>query len=703
MVVKEGAFFYLRGHLFPPSVTDDHDLRPLVATGLESLALHAPGRHRGLRRGGAAFAAAMRVVDRVHRHAAHRRPHAAPAHAAGLADRFQVVLGVAGLADGGAAVDVHLADLPRAQAQLRVQAFAREHLHAGPGRARKLRALAWQHFHAMHDRADGNVAQRQRVARLDRRIRAGHELRARLHALRRDDIAALAVGVEQEREVRAAVRVVLQALHFGRNRVLVAAPVDDAQVVLVAAALMAGRDAAVRVAPAAPDLRARKRPVRITLVQLGGDDLHEGPATGRGGLDLEERHGGSWLLRGREVDFLALGEPHVGLLPALLAADGAAEAALLALDVRDGDALDLGLEHELDRRLDLRLGGVVGDAEHVLAVPVRDKSALLRHHRREHHVHEAVDREAPRGRCGALRCLFRLLFLGRLPGFAHRFGIHFRISSSFATAPLVSTTFGKRTRATGLALRTDMTSTLRRLRADSIRFSSMASSVVMTSSSSNPSDFTFCARSLVFGASTLNSSTTRSRSSRASCDRIAAIPARYILRFTFWLKFSSGEFGKILPPPRHSGLEVMPARARPVPFCRHGFLVEWFTAPRSFCARDPMRALAWKAITSWCTSASLKSRAKTWSVAWTVPAAPLLPIILSSIASTLRRRRAFAWLRRRLRRGDGAVCRLRRGPGRALSRGLGRLRLDRRSLAFYGQAHHHVAAVRTRHRALDEE
>ena len=53
------------------------------------------------------------------------------------------------------------------------------------------------------------------------------------------------------------------------------------------------------------------------------------------------------------------------------------------------------------------------------------------------------------------------------------------------------------------------------------------------------------------------------------------MPARYILRFTLCVKFSSGEFGKILPPPRHSGLEVMPARARPVPFWRQGFLVEW--------------------------------------------------------------------------------------------------------------------------------
>src|SRR5690348_15708463 len=99
--------------LFHSTVTNDHDLRALVLARLVSLRLHAPRRHGGLRRGGAAFAAAVRMVDRVHRHAAHRRPHAAPAYAPGLADRFEVVLGVAGLADRCPAVDVDLADLPR--------------------------------------------------------------------------------------------------------------------------------------------------------------------------------------------------------------------------------------------------------------------------------------------------------------------------------------------------------------------------------------------------------------------------------------------------------------------------------------------------------------------------------------------------------------------------------------------------------------
>ena len=66
------------------------------------------------------------------------------------------------------------------------------------------------------------------------------------------------------------------------------------------------------------------------------------------------------------------------------------------------------------------------------------------------------------------------------------------------------------------------------------------------------------------------------------------MPARYILRFTFCEKFSSGEVGKILPPPRHSGLLAWPARARPVPFCAHGFLCDLLMSARPFCARVPL-------------------------------------------------------------------------------------------------------------------
>jgi hypothetical protein len=65
------------------------------------------------------------------------------------------------------------------------------------------------------------------------------------------------------------------------------------------------------------------------------------------------------------------------------------------------------------------------------------------------------------------------------------------------------------------------------------------------------------------------------------------MPARYILRFTFCEEILFGQARKILPPPRHNGLFAWPARARPVPFCAHGFLCDLLTSLRAFCLRVP--------------------------------------------------------------------------------------------------------------------
>src|SRR5262245_35895159 len=83
---------------------DDHRVRALVLARLVALGEHRPRRYRVAGRGLLALAAAVRVIDRVLRHAAHRGAHAAPAHAPGLADGLERMLLVAHLADGGAAV-----------------------------------------------------------------------------------------------------------------------------------------------------------------------------------------------------------------------------------------------------------------------------------------------------------------------------------------------------------------------------------------------------------------------------------------------------------------------------------------------------------------------------------------------------------------------------------------------------------------------
>src|SRR6185437_2531017 len=193
--------------------------------------------------GSAAFAAAVRMVDRVHHHAADGRADAQPAFGAGLAELLEAVFRIADLADGGAAFNRNLAHFARTQAQRGVTGFTRDQLRGRTGAARELRALARLHLDAMHRGADRHVAQRQRVAVLDRCIGAGHQLHADLDALGRDDVAALAVNVEQQRNVRGAIGIVLDPLDAAGHAFLVALEVDDAVLLLVPAATMAHGDA----------------------------------------------------------------------------------------------------------------------------------------------------------------------------------------------------------------------------------------------------------------------------------------------------------------------------------------------------------------------------------------------------------------------------------------------------------------------------
>src|SRR5579862_5054019 len=106
----KGPFFSERGMLAPLSsaasanpvlaTLHDHAVRALVVAGLETLGVPAPGRDRvRVALAGLALAAAVRMVDRIHRESAHRRSHAAPALGARLAVAAQVVLVVADLAD----------------------------------------------------------------------------------------------------------------------------------------------------------------------------------------------------------------------------------------------------------------------------------------------------------------------------------------------------------------------------------------------------------------------------------------------------------------------------------------------------------------------------------------------------------------------------------------------------------------------------
>src|SRR5215213_8595651 len=128
---------------------DDELVAGLVGPAGTALRL-AGGIDRVPASGGLALATTVRMVDRVHGDATDGRTLALPAHPAGLAPVDVGLLGVADLADGGAAAHVDVADLTGRHAQLRVGAVLGDELHAHPGRAGDLRAAAGPQLDGVH-------------------------------------------------------------------------------------------------------------------------------------------------------------------------------------------------------------------------------------------------------------------------------------------------------------------------------------------------------------------------------------------------------------------------------------------------------------------------------------------------------------------------------------------------------------------------
>src|SRR6185437_5739435 len=131
---------------------DDQLVRFLVlAPGALAERRHAPRRDRMAATLRLALAAAVRVVDGVHRGAAHRRTLSAPAAAAGLAARDVLVVDVADLVDRRAAREQHAAHLSGREAQHSEPGVLRDELDSRTGRARHLCALAGLELDRVHE------------------------------------------------------------------------------------------------------------------------------------------------------------------------------------------------------------------------------------------------------------------------------------------------------------------------------------------------------------------------------------------------------------------------------------------------------------------------------------------------------------------------------------------------------------------------
>src|SRR3954467_1733379 len=139
--------------------------RGLVLAGLLALGGEAPRCHRVTAARGASLATTMRMVDRVHGHAAIVRAAAHPTRATGFADRDVHVVRIGHGADGAHAAAVHQTLLCGVEPHDDIVLIAADDLRIGAGRTRDLPALADLELDIVDDRANRDVAERHGVAR----------------------------------------------------------------------------------------------------------------------------------------------------------------------------------------------------------------------------------------------------------------------------------------------------------------------------------------------------------------------------------------------------------------------------------------------------------------------------------------------------------------------------------------------------------
>src|SRR4051794_1985431 len=277
-----------------------------------------------------------------------------------------------------------------------------------------------------------------------------------------------------------------------------------------------------------------------------------------------------------DLDRLALAQLHDRLLPAGLLAADQPTALRLGLHLEHVHGLHLDAEQLLDGLADLRLVRVGMDAEGVLAL-LEQLVALLGDHGREQDL--------------------------------VRMQAHWALPWTRSTALSLISSERARTRSTTSSSPGTVTTTRSRLRKDLISPSSSGCATT-SSGSSLPHVPSRSIAALVEGASNADGSTTPSVPPCACAESAPRIAALRALRFTFPPKLRIVG-GNATPPPVQCGARVVPARARPVPFWRHGFARPPATMPRLLAPRVPARASFCSATTVSWTRCGFTSAAKT--------------------------------------------------------------------------------------------
>ena len=174
-----------------------------------------------------AFAAAVRVIHRVHNRTADFRTLTEISRLTRFTEGYDFVLYVTYLTDRRAAFQRNVSHFAAGQTKRCVFAFGSHDLRREPRASCDLSAFAGRKFHVVHHRTYGNVFKRQRVAHFDIRFRAAHHLVAHVQSEGSEDIRLHAVRIYDQRDVCASVRIVFDSNYSCRDIIFSSLEVDD--------------------------------------------------------------------------------------------------------------------------------------------------------------------------------------------------------------------------------------------------------------------------------------------------------------------------------------------------------------------------------------------------------------------------------------------------------------------------------------------
>ena len=260
----------------------------------------------------AALATAVGVVAGVHDGATAAGTDAHVALAASLAQVDVLVVDVGNLADDCGAVEGHVAHLTGGQTNQCVAVLLCHQLSHVASGTNQLSTAAGIQLDVVDDGTDGDVLEGQAVAGLDVGTLAAQDHIADLQAVGSNDVALDAIGVLDQSDECAAVRIVLQGLDGSRDIGLLTLEVDDTILGAVAAALVADGDAASVVAAAVLLHGLQQAALRSDLAQDAViRDGHAAAARSSGAILLDSHNA---ILLCLSYELLSGSYPHRGTL-----------------------------------------------------------------------------------------------------------------------------------------------------------------------------------------------------------------------------------------------------------------------------------------------------------------------------------------------------------------------------------------------------